>query len=180
MQNTLAARYARALADTVRGKEALEKTAGELEFLSGVFRESKPLRDFLLNPAFPAARKEDALREIAREVGLSAGTVRLVRVLLERRRIDFLPGIGDEFRRIEEQVLNRVSVEVTTAVPLDAALRRRMTESLEKFTGKSVRLEAKVDPAVVGGARTKIGSTVYDGTVAARLRKLKQQLIGER
>ena len=55
-----------------------------------------------------------------------------------------------------------------------------MTESLEKFTGKSVRLEAKVDPAVLGGARTRIGSTVYDGTVAARLQKLKQQLIGER
>jgi F-type H+-transporting ATPase subunit delta len=180
MQNTLAARYARALADTVHGKEALEKTAGELEFLSGVFRGSKALRDFLLNPAFPTSRKEEALREIAREGGLSAGTVRLVHILLERRRIDLLPGIGDEFRRIEEQILNRVSVEVTTAVPLDAALRRKLAESLEKFTGKSVRLEAKVDPALLGGARTQIGSTVYDGTVAARLRKLRQQLIGER
>ena len=180
MQNILAARYARALADAVHEKEALEKTASELEFLAGAYRESKPLRDFLLNPAFPASRKAEALRAIVRKEGLSELTGRFVQILLEKRRVHLLPDVSAEFRRIEEQVLNRVSVEVTTAVPLDPTLRRKLAESLEKFTGKSVRLEAKVDPAVLGGARTRIGSTVYDGTVAARLRKLKQQLIGER
>ena len=180
MQNTLAARYARAMADAVREKEALERTAGELEFLARTYRESKPLRDFLLNPAFPAHRKAEALREIVREGGLSASTGRLVQILLDRRRFDILPDISVEFRRIEEQALNRVSVEVTTAVPLDPALRRKLAESLEEFTGKSVRLESKVDHAVLGGARARIGSVVYDGTVAARLQKLKQQLIGDR
>ena len=91
-----------------------------------------------------------------------------------------LPDVSAEFRRIEEQVLNRVSVEVTTAVPLEPALRKRLAESLEKFTGKSVRLEPKVDPAVLGGARARIGSVVYDGTVASRLQKLRKQLIGDR
>jgi F0F1-type ATP synthase delta subunit len=36
-----------------------------------------------------------------------------------------------------------------------------------------------VDPAVLGGARTRIGSVVYDGTLATRLEKLKLLLIGE-
>ena len=180
MQNTLAARYARALADAVHEKEALEKTAGELEFLAGAYRESKPLRDFLLNPAFPASRKAEALRAIVRKGGLSAPTGRFVQILLEKRRVHLLPDVSAEFRRIEEQVLNRVSVEVTTAVPLEPALRKRLAESLEKFTGKSVRLEPKVDPAVLGGARARIGSVVYDGTVASRLQKLRKQLIGDR
>jgi F-type H+-transporting ATPase subunit delta len=179
MQNTLAARYARALADAVREKDALEKTAGELEFLASAYRESKPLRDFLLNPAFPSSRKAEALQAIVRKGGLSAPTGRLVQILLEKRRVDLLPDINAEFRRIEEQVLNRVSVEVTTAVPLEPALRKKLAESLEKFTGKSVRLEPKVDPAVLGGARARIGSVVYDGTIAARLQKLKQKLIGD-
>jgi len=180
MQNTLAARYARALADAVREGDALEKTAGELELLSRIYRESKPLRDFLLNPAFPARRKGEALAEIVRGGGLSAPTGRLLQILLERRRTGLLPDISVEFRRIEEKALNRVSVEVTTAFPLDPALREKLAGSLEKFTGKTVRLDARVDPSVLGGARARIGSVVYDGTVAARLRKLKQQLIGER
>jgi F-type H+-transporting ATPase subunit delta len=103
----------------------------------------------------------------------------LTQILLRKGRIDLLPEVSAEFRRLEEQSLNRVSVEVTTAVPLEAALRKKLSGSLEKFTGKTVHLETRVDPAVLGGARARIGSVVYDGTVASRLRKLRQQLIGE-
>jgi len=180
MQNSLATRYARALAEVVREKAALEKTAAELETIAGVFRKSKPLRDFLLNPGLPASRKAKALDDIAGKGKFSATTGRLLQILLQKGRIDHLPDLCVEFRRIEERKLDRVTVEVITAVPLDPALRKKMAESLEKLTGKSVRLEPKVDPAVLGGARARIGSVVYDGTVAGRLRKLKQQLIGER
>jgi F-type H+-transporting ATPase subunit delta len=180
MQNTLAARYARALSEALRGKGALERSAEELDFLARTYGDSKLLRDFLLNPGVPDARKGEALASIAKISGLSATTGRLLEVLLQNRRIDLLPDISTEFRRIEEQTLNRVSVEVTTAVPLDPALRKKVAESLEKLTGKSVRLEPRVDPAVLGGARARIGSVIYDGTVAGRMRKLKQQLIGDR
>jgi F-type H+-transporting ATPase subunit delta len=180
MQSTLTARYARALADAVREKAALERTAEELETLSRVFLDSKPLRDFLLNPGLPEDRKLKALGAIAGKAGLSATTGRLLEILLRKGRMGILPDLSDEFRRIEERVLNRVSVEVTTAVPLSPALRKKLAESLERFTGKSVRLEARSDPSVLGGARARIGSVVYDGTIAGKLQKLKQQLIGER
>ena len=72
-------------------------------------------------------------------------------------------------RRIEEQVLNRVSVEVTTAVPLDPALRKRLSESLEKFTGKSVRLEPKVADHVFHQlARAQLGHQKGLGLPAQR------------
>jgi F-type H+-transporting ATPase subunit delta len=180
MQNTLASRYARALAEAVRERASLERSAAELELLAGAIRESKALREFLLNPALPDPRKADALAAIVKSVGLSATTGRLIQILLKKRRADLLPDISAEFRRLEEQALNRVSVEITTAVPLEPATRKKVAEALEKFTGKSVRLEPKVDPAVLGGALARIGSVIYDGTVAGRLRKLKQQLIGER
>ncbi len=180
MQTTLAARYARALSGAAGAGADLERCAEELEFLARTFRDSKALRDFLLNPAVPEPRKSEALEAIVQACGLSATTGRLLRILLARRRMEILPDISAEFRRIEEQSLNRVSVEITTAVPLGPELRRRMSESLERFTGKGVRLEPRVDPAVLGGARARIGSVVYDGTVAGRLQKLKRQLIGER
>jgi F-type H+-transporting ATPase subunit delta len=180
MQNTLASRYARALAEAVRERAPLEKCAAELEILAGAIRQSKSLREFLLNPNLPDLRKTVALASIAKRVGLSETTGRLVEILLKKRRIDLLPDISDEFRRMEEQALNRVSVEVTTAIPLDPALQKKLAESLGRFTGKSIRLEPRVDPAVLGGARARIGSVIYDGTVAGRMRKLKQQLIGDR
>jgi len=180
MQSTLSARYARALADAVREKSNLESTAGEMERIARLFGESRPLRDFLLNPGLPAAAKSQAFETIAKKLGLGVPVARLIQILLQKGRVDLLPEISAEFRRIEEQSSNRVSVEVTTAVPLEEALRRRLAGTLEEFTGKTVRLETRVDPAVLGGARTRIGSVLYDGTVAARLRRLKEQLIGER
>ena len=180
MQSTLSARYARALADAVRAKSNLEGPAGELERVARLFGESRPLRDFLLNPGFPAAAKSEVFETIAKKLGLSAPVARLIQILLRKGRVDLLPEISAAFRRIEEQSSNRVSVEVTTAVPLEEALKKRLAGTLERFTGKTVRLETRVDPAVLGGARTRIGTVLYDGTVAARLRRLKEQLIGER
>lgn len=179
-QSNLAARYARALAEVVKEKRALEAAADQLEAFSGVFRESRELRDFLLNPAYPLTRKQKGLSEVARRCGTKGPQLKLLELLLAKGRMSLLPEVTVEFRRIEEESLNRVSVELTTARPLDAKLREGVIASLEKFTGKTVRLTHKVDPAVLGGARARIGSVVYDGTVASRLQKLKQQLIGER
>jgi F-type H+-transporting ATPase subunit delta len=180
MHSTLSVRYARALADAVREKSNLDGIAGELERTARLFGESRPLRDFLLNPGLPAAMKSQAFETIAKKLGLSAPVQRLFQILLQKARVDLLPEISAAFRRIEEQSANRVSVEVTTAVPLGEALKKKLAGTLEEFTGKTVRLETRVDPAVLGGARTRIGSVLYDGTVAARLRRLKEQLIGER
>jgi F-type H+-transporting ATPase subunit delta len=180
METTLAARYARALADVVREPAAVEKTADELDAVAGLLGASRPLREFLRNPAFPASRKQGALGAILKKTRASAPASRLMQILLSRGRIEMLPQVAAEFRRIEERRLNRVSVEVTTAVVMDDRAARRMREALEKFTGKSVRLVPKVDPKVLGGARARIGSVLYDGTVAARLLRMRQRLIEER
>lgn len=179
-QSSLAARYARALAEVVKDRRALESSADELESFSAAFRESRELRDFLLNPAFPMSRKQKGLSEVSRRCGVTGPQEKLLQILLAKGRMKLLPEVAQEFRKIEEEALNRVTVELTTARPLDAKLEKGVIASLERFTGKKVRLTRNVDPEVLGGARARIGSVVYDGTVASRLRRLKQQLIGER
>jgi len=180
MQTNLAARYARALADVVSEPAALEKIGAELASVARVVGESKPLRDFVLNPAFPFSGKVEALDSLARKLRLSGPTLRLLQLLLQKGRLGLLREVSGEFRKIEEKTLNRVSVEFTTALPLEAAQLKRVVASFEKFTGKTVRLDPKVDAQVLGGARARVGSLVYDGTVAGALQKLKERLIGER
>ncbi len=179
-QSNLAARYARALAEVIKDKRALEAAADELDSFATLFGESREMRDFLLNPSYPLARKQKGLSEVVRRTGVKGPQLKLLGLLLEKGRMGLLPEVAAEFRKIEEASLNRVSVELTTARPLDTKLQEEVIASLEKFTGKTVRLTHNVDPRVLGGARARIGSVVYDGTVASRLQKLKQQLIGER
>lgn len=179
-QSSLAARYARALAGVIKDKKALEAAADEIDAFAALFRESRELRDFLLNPTYPLARKRKGLSEVTARAGVKGPQLKLLTLLLEKGRMNLLPEVAVEFRKLEEASLNRVSVELTTARPLDAKLQKEVVASLEKFTGKTVRLTHKVDPGVLGGARARIGSMVYDGTVASRLQKLKQQILRER
>ena len=70
-----------------------------------------------------------------------------------------------------------VSAEVTTAIPLVENREQEIVKSLERMTGRQIVMETRVDPSLIGGVITKIGSVVYDGSVSRQLAKLKQQLV---
>ena len=73
--------------------------------------------------------------------------------------------------------LNIVRGEVTTAVPLADDKLRVLEQGLAKATGRKVVLESRVDASIIGGAVTRLGSTVYDGSITTQLEKMKQALI---
>jgi F-type H+-transporting ATPase subunit delta len=70
-----------------------------------------------------------------------------------------------------------VTAEVTTAQPLAAAQQTALQTRLQQMTGKRVNLNFKIDPEIIGGVVTRIGSTVYDGSVKNQLQHLKEQMI---
>jgi F-type H+-transporting ATPase subunit delta len=66
---------------------------------------------------------------------------------------------------------------VTTAVALDEQKVRLLEQGLARATGRTVILESKIDPSIIGGVVTRLGSTVYDGSVTTQLNRLKESLI---
>ncbi len=70
-----------------------------------------------------------------------------------------------------------MDAEVTTAVPLGDAQIARLREALAQATGQQVTVSTRVDPAVIGGAVTRVGSVVYDGTLARQLARMKEQFV---
>jgi F-type H+-transporting ATPase subunit delta len=66
---------------------------------------------------------------------------------------------------------------VTTASALAPDKLRALEQGLEKATGRKVMLESRVDPSIIGGVVTRLGSTIYDGSVTTQLEKMKQSLI---
>jgi F-type H+-transporting ATPase subunit delta len=70
-----------------------------------------------------------------------------------------------------------VRAEVTTAVPLSQDRAAQLEKRLAEMTGRRVTMTAKVDPSLIGGVVTRIGSTVYDGSVTTQLQKVKERLV---
>jgi F-type H+-transporting ATPase subunit delta len=80
---------------------------------------------------------------------------------------------------VRERLLDHLQIvraEVTTAVPLPADRAKAVEQSLAHVTGRTVVLDTRVDPAIVGGVVARVGSTVYDGSIVTQLAKMKKTL----
>jgi len=77
-----------------------------------------------------------------------------------------------EYTKLIRLELEKHHAVIESAVPVDAATRSSIIKSLEKRDGGNVTFETKVDPALIGGSRIRLGSEVWDATVASRLNAL--------
>ncbi|HEX9629912.1 MAG TPA: ATP synthase F1 subunit delta, partial [Pyrinomonadaceae bacterium] len=68
--------------------------------------------------------------------------------------------------------------DVISAQPLSAATTAALAERLRDITGKKVNLNFTTDESLLGGIVTRIGSTVYDGSVRNQLERLGEELAG--
>ncbi len=174
----VAGRYARALAETVGESDikALDTAGRQLDLLARVLSAEPALARFFDSPTTRAAEKKAALETFATGAGLDELMTRFLGVVADHRRMAAIEAIAAGFRALHDAAAGIVPAEATVAVAMGKAESETFAKALEKMTGRHVRLTVKVDPAVVGGVRTRIGSTVYDGTVQNQLMALHQRL----
>jgi F-type H+-transporting ATPase subunit delta len=175
-----AGRYARALFDVVLNEQpaALDAVHAQLQDLSALFTGNAALAGALANPAVPVAKKIAVTRAVLDRAGAVASPLaKMMQMLAERDRLTLLPDILRIYRDRLMDHQNVIRGEVTTAVALTADKLRAIEDGLARATGRKVVLESKVDPSIIGGVVTRLGSTVYDGSVTTQLQKMKQSLI---
>ncbi len=175
---TAATRYARALLDVaVQERANLEGIEHELAAFVDLFSTHATLERVLLNPAVPVPRKRAAVAELTKAAGASATVSKLLALLAERDRLVLLPDLLASYRDRLLDYRKVVRAEVTTAAPLAADRAKAIEASLARMTGRTVMLDTKVDPSIIGGVVARIGSTVYDGSVTRQLQKMKERLV---
>jgi F-type H+-transporting ATPase subunit delta len=174
-------RYARALFDVALKEGDVQQAGRDLADFARIVAGNAGLSRVLSNPALPSAQKRGIVDGLLQAGGVASPIVaRLLRLLADRDRLALLPDIvaGYRARLMEHQKV--VRVEVVTAMELPgervAALRQRLAEATGRRP-EDVHLEARVDPAIIGGAITKIGSTVYDGSVTRQLARMRDTLV---
>jgi F-type H+-transporting ATPase subunit delta len=175
-----AGRYARALFDVVL-KEVpadAEPVLTQLQDLASLFTGNATLSSVLSNPAIPIAKKMAVTKALLERAGTIAPPLaKTLLMLAERDRLAILPDIARIYRDRLTDHQKVIRGEVTTAVAIAPARLQALRQGLEEATGRKVVLEAKVDPSIIGGVVTRLGSTVYDGSVTTQLAKMKQSLI---
>lgn len=180
--SAVAARYANALADVVTAPTAAlapQQALAELRSFEATFESSHELREALTTPAVPGSRKKAVIGRIADALGISRVTRNFLFVLVDHRRIMLLAGIIQQFEEVLDARLGFARADVASAEGLSEQQRASLSTQLERLTGKRIRARFAVDPALIGGAVARIGSTVYDGSVRGQLASLERRLTAE-
>jgi len=177
-RHAAASRYARALFDVALRESDVVKIGDELTGFVGMIQSYEVLATIFTNPAIPGSRKAALAKALIERAGpLSTPLSKLILLLADRDRLVLLSDLASAYR---ERLLDHQRVirgNVTTAVALDEQKLRLLEQGLARATGRKVILESKVDPSIIGGVVTRLGSTVYDGSVTTQLNRLKESLI---
>jgi F-type H+-transporting ATPase subunit delta len=175
---TAANRYARALFDVaLKEKQDLAAIDRELAGFIDLTTQHENLGKVLLNPAIPAPRKRAAVAALIGRDHMTPTVAKLLVLLAERDRLVLLPDLLAAFRDRVLDFRKVVRAEVITAAPLPPERAGAVERGLAQLSGRQVVMEARVDPALIGGMVARIGSTVYDASIATQLQKMKQKLV---
>lgn len=169
--------YATALLDASLKQKNFSTVLWDLETFVTQMKQVPLAGEVFSNPAIPPEKKEKILEELGSKLRFQPLTLNFIKALVRRQRTGLLTEI---ILSAQQQFLDRqgiVVVEVTTPKKLDDAQSKKLTIQLEAFTGKKIQMENKVDPALIGGAITQIGTTVYDGSIQASLEQIKNRII---
>jgi F-type H+-transporting ATPase subunit delta len=175
LKGAIARRYAMAIFEIARKQNTLDRTLEDVKEIAQLFAIRK-LVYLLQEPKIPAQRKETAIRQALANKVLPT-SLNLALLVVQRELVDLMPNIGSELEQLVLNYKNQAIAEVTTATKLDDAQMDLIKQALERRTGKTILVETKVQPEILGGVIARVGDRIIDGSIRYRLSALRQQLL---
>ena len=176
---TVARRYAAALADVAIERREEREVQSELEQWSSMIEANPQLKEVFANPTVAYDQKRTVLEELISRTRVRETTASFLRVLLKNQRLSQLREVTARFRQVLDDRGGIVAANVTTARPIPEELKNTLHETLAAATGQKVRLSFTTDETIIGGLVARIGSTIYDGSVQSHLERLSEALAGQ-
>jgi F-type H+-transporting ATPase subunit delta len=178
-EESVARRYAAALFTVASNKNRAAVVRNELQAITKAVQETPELKSLLHQPLITEEKKKAALDAVFGRA-FSEDTLVFLKLLVDKRRIETLPAVNEEFAQLVRVQLNIEFATAISAVPLTPQETAALEKSLEARTGKDIELKTEVDPSLMGGVLVRIGDTVYDGTVKGNLERLREHLIARK
>jgi F-type H+-transporting ATPase subunit delta len=169
----VAGRYATALFELALEARALDAVAADLTRFETLLDGSPELDRLVKNPVFTAGEQTKALAAVFDKAQLSGLAGKFLLTVARNRRLFAVRDMIKTFRALRARHRGETSAEVTVAEPLADKHLAAIQELLARATKKEVALDVKVDPAILGGLKVKLGSRMIDASLKTKLNSLK-------
>jgi F-type H+-transporting ATPase subunit delta len=172
----MAGRYATALFELAREAGAIEAAKAELERFDGMVAESAELMRLVRSPVFSAEEQRRALTAVLERAGIGGLAANFLQVVAANRRLFAVRDMIRQFGALVADAKGEATAEVTVAEPLKDQHVAALKEALRAVSGKTVALNVRTDPAIIGGLVVKLGSRMVDSSLRTKLNAIRHAM----
>ncbi len=172
----IAGRYAQALFELAKEAGGLKALEADADALQAALAASPELAAMIASPVVARDEQVGAMAAIAAKMGLSSLTANTLALMGGNRRLFVLPQLVADLKARIAIEKGEMTADVTSATPLTAAQAKSLAETLKAKVGKTVKLNTTVDESLIGGLIVKLGSTMIDTSVKAKLAALQNAM----
>lgn len=170
----IASVYARSLFEVAQEHKKLDVVRDQLGEFADALNETRELQVFFFSPYFSTPEKEEGLDKVV--TGAEPILQNFLKLLIEKHRMPAIFRIRRELDRLWQRENKLLPVEVTSAIELDTSTVKQIGDRIGEQTGQKIELSAKVEPDILGGIVVRVGNSIIDASIRARLEQLRKQV----
>ena len=165
--------YASALFEVASEAKVLDKVETGLDELNALIDESADFTRFLRSPTITHEQKIPVIETILEKAGAQEQIAKFVKTVARHGRLYALPQMISLFKQLCAEGRGEATAEVTSAAPLTKAQLKSLSDKLKSEVGKTMTLQTRVDPDLIGGLVVKVGSRMIDSSLRTKLSAMK-------
>lgn len=173
----MAGRYAQALFELAKESKTTDQVASDLVAFKELVAESPDFARFVKSPVFTAEEQVRALGAILTKAGIAGQAAKFLKLVATKRRLFAVDDMIAGYMRLNDAFRGVTRAEITVAEPLkDAHVEALKSALMDVAGGKSVEVDIKVDPAIIGGMIVKLGSRMVDSSLKTKLNLIRARM----
>lgn len=177
---SVARQYAHATFDVARRQDRVDAVGKDVTAIAALVAAHPELQHVFAAPIIPPRKKRALVEALLTAAGeMTSEAKQLLLMLADRDRLMIVGQIAEAYTARRMAADRSVNAEIRTASPLDESQKATLARALSAATGRTVTVSNRVDPTVVGGAVARVGSLVFDGSVARQIQRMRQRLLAE-
>ena len=172
----MAGRYATALFELAVEAGSIDQIKNDLDTFDQLAAANPDLMRLIRSPVFGADEQVKALAAVLQRAGITGLSAQFLKVVAANRRLFAVRQMIRDFRALVANYKGEVTADVTVAERLNDARFTEIKSTLAAVTGKDVRVNVHVDPAIIGGLIVKIGSRMVVSSLRTKLSAIKHAM----
>lgn len=169
-------KYANALLTVSKELNCIPKTGNSLRIIDQLVKQEKVFRAFFYTRRIKPVEKVNILKAVLGDL-INPIVYEFFALLAERNEYQMFMSVATVYAKLQKESLNQIDVTAYSIDEIDKEIVASIIQGIEKTTGKKVELRAQTDKELLGGLKLRVGNTIFDGTIANQMAKMKKVLL---